>query len=113
MTRDEEISELLKQITPMMNNFGSLSKSEANKLGKLFARWMNLNNERIDEIQNTAYQTSEELTEYKETLNEYETTIALTEAFLVENDLYESFLVFSDEVINDFLKDQKPKLRLV
>lgn len=113
MTRSEETSNLINQMKPMFNKLGELTKKETDRLGTLFARWLVLNNEHLAEIKETADRTSEEIENVKETLNEYETTIAMMEAFLIENDLYENFLVFSDELINEFLKDQKPKLHLV
>lgn len=104
---------ILKQMKPMFNGLGDMSQKDMGKLGKLLMRWLELNNENLDEMKETTDRTSEELEQVKGRFDEYESTIAMMQAFLLENDLFERFLTFSDEVINDFLKDQKPKLYLV
>jgi hypothetical protein len=113
MKISEETSKIIKQMEPMFNRLGELTKEETARLGTLFARWLVLNNEHLAEIKQTSDQTSKEVEIIKEKLDENETTIALMQVFLLENELFESFLVFADEVIADFYKNKKPNLTLV
>lgn len=113
MAKKQEINQLIEELLPLIDKTGDLSKEDIDNLaGKVFKLAL-LNKQRLDELEVTVKQAEITVEELKGKIGEYETSIAMAEAFLIENDLYESFLVFSDEVIQDFMKKKKTHLTLV
>jgi hypothetical protein len=106
-TESQELSRrIIKEIKPLMDKQEELTNEEMNSLsGNLFELAL-LNKKRIDELEVTVNQTSERLMEC-------ENVTGIMEAFLLEKDLYKDFLIFADELVQDFFEKQRPKLKLV
>lgn len=109
--KQKEAAKLIEQVTGLIDS--GFSNTDVNELADLTLELMILNDERIRDIEKENKQTSDNMKILQQRLQEYETSLALVETFLLENGLYEEFLAFSDEVIQDFAKEQKLHLTLV
>jgi hypothetical protein len=106
LDKEKEISKLMILIESKLKRYSELTNEEMDELGKITIRLLKLNQQRNDEVAANANLALEKI-------SEYESAIGIMEVFLLENDLYEQFLVFSDELIQDFVKNKKPNLTLV